>query len=160
MDIIVLDEYNNDEIKTVERLSMETDVVPPEQKSSVMKQISYLLLIVGMLGISTGGVAFRMIPDQVAPILASLWRAEVTFVCLLPFLIVELLRMPRESLIKLSKDYKVWLMILYCGIASAMWTGKTKTIITDLFYLVYSDLPSDLLNFMKAHLPLLFGLLL
>jgi len=85
-------------------------------------QLAYLLLIIAMLSIASGGVAFKMFPADVTPLLGSFWRAQATVICLIPFLIVELYRMSPEQRIQL-RNKKIWGSILYCGISSAMWSG-------------------------------------
>src|SRR5690242_3129967 len=43
-------------------------------------------------------------------------------VCLLPLVIIELYKMNPADRLKL-KDPKVWASIVYCGVASSIWSG-------------------------------------
>jgi len=75
-----------------------------------------------MTSIASGGCAFMMLPPEVPPLRASLWRTEAMALLLLPLFAIQWLWLrPKDRSIVYKKQHMIRLVV--AGLALAGWTG-------------------------------------
>jgi len=90
----------------------------------LIQRLAFLVLLLAMLSIASGGVAMRKFSPEVQkkPILISMWRYQMMLIFVLPITIFQLKRMKPEERAGM-KQVKLWLLVIVGGISVSLWTG-------------------------------------
>lgn len=96
-----------------------------------------MLLVLAMLAIASGGVAFKKFPQdlQEKPLLASMvsrfpgtssdtnkWRYQTTLILLLPIALIQIYRMKPDER-RALRDVKLWVLVFIGGVTVSLWSG-------------------------------------
>jgi len=91
---------------------------------STSSKLSFILLVLAMIAIASGGTAYLKYPESVRdkPLMASQWRNQGMLFFLLPAALVQFIRLSAEDRTKL-KSKRLWAFAIIASIGAFMWTG-------------------------------------